>query len=66
MAQVALIGALLFFSVAVFTFAKPEQEDWQAKIQTGLLMQTDNRADTQVPRVRIAPVRIGSVRLMKS
>ncbi len=25
--QVALIGALLFFSVAVFTFAKPEQED---------------------------------------
>ena len=23
----ALIGALLFFSVAVFTFAKPEQED---------------------------------------
>ena len=27
LAQVALLGALMFFSIAVFTFAKPEQEE---------------------------------------
>ena len=27
LAQVSLLGALMFFSIAVFTFAKPEQEE---------------------------------------
>lgn len=41
--QVALIGALLFFSVAVFTFAKPEQED--LRVDNGTLLCNCSRRD---------------------
>ena len=43
--QVALIGALLFFSVAVFTFAKPEQEEWQREIDEVMTEEEWKRSD---------------------
>ncbi|CAJ1424509.1 unnamed protein product [Effrenium voratum] len=45
MAQVGLLGALLFAGLAVFTFAKPEQEDWQKEIDEVMTEQEWKRSD---------------------
>eukprot|EP00439_Symbiodinium_sp_Y106_P065738 s164_g10.t1 len=45
LAQIALLLLLLFLGVAVFTFAKPEEEDWQKEIDAVMTEEEWKRSD---------------------